>query len=164
MLNQKKIQMNRLFNQEEKGFTLVLSILIVSLVLSIGLSLLNISLKEKQLSASGRDSQIAFHAADSAMECALYWDLKGGGVFDTAGSFPNISCNGTTVTQSLQSGQTESGGNIYRVFEVTYTPTSGCAEVSVTKVGGLTTIDARGYNTCNVNYTRRVERGLEATY
>ena len=58
-----------------KGYALILSIVVSSVVLSIGLSLLNIVQKELILSATGRDSQFAFYAADSGVECALYWDI-----------------------------------------------------------------------------------------
>ena len=47
-----------------KGYALILSIVVSSVVLSIGLSLLNIVQKEIILSATGRDSQFAFYAAD----------------------------------------------------------------------------------------------------
>ncbi len=54
----------------------MLSIVVSSIVLSIGLSLFNIVQKELILSATGRDSQFAFYSADGGIECALYWDIK----------------------------------------------------------------------------------------
>src|SRR3989344_1182654 len=57
------------------GYALMLSIVVSSIVLSIGISLLNIVQKELILSATGRDSQFAFYAADAGLECVLYWDL-----------------------------------------------------------------------------------------
>lgn len=56
------------------GFTLFYSVLVSSLLLAIGLAILNITLKEFTLSSGARDSETAFYAADSALECALYWD------------------------------------------------------------------------------------------
>ncbi len=53
-----------------------MAVLISSLLLSIGLSLSNILLKQLVFSTTGRESQIAFYAADSGAECALYWDRK----------------------------------------------------------------------------------------
>lgn len=60
----------------QKGFTLFVAVVISSLLLSIGLSLSNILLKQLVFSTTGRESQIAFYAADSGAECALYWDRK----------------------------------------------------------------------------------------
>ncbi len=60
----------------QKGFTLLLAALIASIVLSIGAAIFSIAQKELALSSIGRDSQFAFYAADSAAECALYWDVR----------------------------------------------------------------------------------------
>lgn len=62
--------------KERRGFTLLLAALIASIVLSIGASIFTIASKQIILSATGRDSQFAFYAADSAAECALYWDIR----------------------------------------------------------------------------------------
>ncbi len=62
--------------KKQSGFTLFVALIVSSLLLSIGLSLSNIILKQLIFSGSGRESQIAFYAADSGAECALYWDVK----------------------------------------------------------------------------------------
>ena len=61
---------------QHKGFAILISVIIMSTVLLIVYALSNISLKELQLSTAGRDSQVAFYAADTGMECALFWDTK----------------------------------------------------------------------------------------
>jgi hypothetical protein len=57
----------------ESGFALLLSIIISSVVLSIGLTLLSVTLKQLNLSSTGRESEIAFHMANLGMECGRYW-------------------------------------------------------------------------------------------
>ncbi len=47
-----------------------------SLLLTIGLSIFRIALKELAISTATRQSIHAFYAADSGRECALYWDNK----------------------------------------------------------------------------------------
>lgn len=59
-----------------QGFTLFIAMIVTGLVLAIGFSIGNIVLKELTLSSSGKQSQIAFYAADSIAECALFWDKK----------------------------------------------------------------------------------------
>ncbi len=149
--------------QTQKGFTLVLSIVIAALVLSIGISILNITIKEQVLTASGRDSQIAFNAADSGMECVLYWDLKDTVVnpFDTYNVGPDITCNGGSVTQTIQDF---GGSNIARESTVDLSPAPGCVTVTITKIAGQTTIRSRGHNTCVASDPRRIERGIQTTY
>lgn len=59
--------------KQNKGFALLLTLVVVSVVLAIGLSLLDITLKQLVLSGTARDSEIAFHAAYAGVECAEYW-------------------------------------------------------------------------------------------
>lgn len=54
----------------------MLAALVASIVLALGTSIFQIAQKEFALSAMGRDSQFAFYAADTAAECALYWDIR----------------------------------------------------------------------------------------
>lgn len=60
----------------ERGFTLLIAALVASIVLALGASIFALAQKEVTLSSIGRDSQFAFYAADTAAECALYWDFR----------------------------------------------------------------------------------------
>jgi hypothetical protein len=60
------------------GFALLFSVLVSSLLLTIGLSIFSIALKELAISTASRQSIYAFYAADSGRECALYWDIEEG--------------------------------------------------------------------------------------
>jgi len=62
----------------KKGFVILIAVVVSSLLLSLGAFIANIAVKEIQLSSSGRESQAAFYAADAALECALYQDLRAG--------------------------------------------------------------------------------------
>ena len=62
----------------QAGFTLLLAALVASIVLSLGAAIFAIAQKQLTLSGIGRDSQFAFYAADTAAECALYWDFRFG--------------------------------------------------------------------------------------
>jgi hypothetical protein len=64
--------------QVNRGFALLFSVLISSLLLTIGLSIFSIALKELAISTAARQSIHAFFAADSGRERALYEDLKNG--------------------------------------------------------------------------------------
>ncbi len=63
--------------ESKRGFTLLFAILVSVMVLAVGASIINITLKQVILSGSGRESQFAFYAANTGMECALFWDLNG---------------------------------------------------------------------------------------
>src|SRR3989344_5447846 len=81
---------------EGAGFTLFFAVLIASLLLAIGLAIFNITIKELVLSSSVRDSEFAFYAADSGVECALYWD-RTQGAFSTTAPQSQIVCNGAGI-------------------------------------------------------------------
>ena len=57
-----------------RGFALLFAVLVVSIVLTISLSLFNITYKQILLSSIVRESQVAFYAADSARNCAVHWN------------------------------------------------------------------------------------------
>ena len=59
------------------GYTLLFAVLVSSVVLAIGISILNISKKEFLLASSARESTSAFYAADTGLECAMYWNSTG---------------------------------------------------------------------------------------
>lgn len=169
----------------EKGFAMLFSVLVSSLVLSVGLSIFSLTLKELILSSSGRESQFAFYAADSGAECALYWDIKGGlNIFATStdGRSPSPSaptCNGATINivatvdplLTYKTDDSNSAGMTQFTYNIANPDSPAhpyCANVSVAKVNvaGIisTTIDSRGYNTCDTSDSTRVERGLRVNY
>lgn len=149
---------------------MLFSVLISSLLVAVGLSIFNLTLKEITLSTAGRESQIAFYAANSGMECALYGDLVGDGTRssfasnNTIGALASVDCNGLNALTA--SGQTSSSATTKFNFKIEGTgDKSPCVEVTVEKVTAsgkeTTTIKSQGNNICVGG--RRVQRGLEST-
>ena len=160
----------------DRGFTLLVAIVTTSLLLIVSFMVVNLAFRELVISNANEESQYAFYAADSGVECALYWDLTGGSTgsrFATS-STNNISCGGTSINYSDPLPSPPGGINIIGgpasiPGSVFYLPlNNGCAIVRVTKsytgTTLVTTIDSRGYNTCNTSSNRRVERGVILTY
>ena len=58
----------------QQGVVILFAVLMVSVVLTVSLVLLNISYRQLILSGIVRESEFAFFAADSARNCAKYWD------------------------------------------------------------------------------------------
>lgn len=75
------------------GMTLLVTLLVMSVLLSISASLLNISLKQYRLSGIARDSEMAFQAASAAMECAVFNDVQ------TTPSPFSVNVDGTPVDE-----------------------------------------------------------------
>ncbi len=182
--------------KNKKGFALLMAIILTSTLLLITYALTSITLKGLTLSYAGKDSELAFYAADTGVECAQYWDIRNDeedqGAFYTT---PNtiIICNGNTIvgngpnrsevntvpTQSTASFGTQitpTPATVVSLFQLclkgscTITPNKSgpCAIVTVKKeIAGVnikTTIESRGYNTCNTASVQRFERALYVTY
>lgn len=153
-MNTKKINL-----ESNKGFALFVAVVTVSILLSVSFAIINITLKELTLSMSGRDSQYAFYASNAGLECALYWDFKGNDPFSPYTEFGGneIICNG--ISKDVGDGWVS---NFNLIFA------KSCVDVEITKsfdgVSTTTIINSRGYNTCNKNNVRRIERAVRVSY
>lgn len=182
--------MRKIFKKKNKGFTLLFAVLVSTLVLSVGASIISIALKQIILSGSARDSQFAFYAANTGIECGLYWDLIGidgvsEPVFATSsesaipssasiacGASRNITIDGDTYDESDENDVWDLQADIdsaTTTFRVLIENVEYCADISVSKYQDSsdrtrTIINSRGYNTCDENNARRIERGLRITY
>ncbi len=166
-------------NKQKRGFVILIAVLVSSLMISLGAFIANIAVKELQLSSSGRDSQTAFYAADSGLECALYQDLRVQS-FQSTSTVPgpaSVYCNGQTWTIVSQSSENEGDPDTYRtttyfdvIFEYDQAPQlSPYARVKVEKsaigtINDRTTVEARGYNIRDALSPNRVERALQVIY
>jgi hypothetical protein len=187
--------------KENRGVAVLFAVLVAVLMVSVAATMVSIAMRQTILSNTGRDSQYAMFAANTALECALFWDLNYGASVTLSTStdriFPNTNFNETRPGDFLSKDVKCNGGNILtgagfnsgfagpaklRVFtnpnETTFyleiTPNDGnsygsyCASATVKKGiknGAATTvIETRGYNTCNLNSPRAIERGLELSY
>jgi Tfp pilus assembly protein PilX len=143
----------------EQGFTLFVAIVVTATLLLVAAGIVNLAYKHSIIARAGQDSQLAFYAADTGIECAFYWDLKdSSSVFLASTPATSFDCGGQTV-QNLS--KTVSGGTATTTFLI---GDPYCAEVSVIKGSTETRVESRGYNTCDPNNVRRVERAVRAIY
>ncbi|MSR87891.1 MAG: hypothetical protein EXS69_01850 [Candidatus Zambryskibacteria bacterium] len=155
-----------IFNfQKERGFTLFIAVVITGTLLLISTGIINLAVKQSFISNSGKESQMAFYAADTGIECALYWDVKnptGISAFATS-TGSTIYCNRDGNNPSNQ--WVVGGSTVSIINKITFLPDPYCTIVTVTKVdNGTTKIESLGYNTCDGVSGRRVERAVRASY
>lgn len=150
----------------QRGFTLLIAVVLTTVLLSVGFALLDIAYKQIVLSSTARNSQYAFYAADSAMECALYWDQQRN-AFSFASALTSIRCAGADISVS----SSVAGGTRVSTFSVPCAGGGSSASVEVYKAGSgvcsgsaTSCLYARGYNSCNSADQRRVERALKVSY
>ena len=131
--------------QSNKGAALLIAVLMSAVVLVVGVGVYQRTYKEVVFGSMWKQTQIAFGAADSGLECAVYSELHN-----------TQNCFGLAITWPPPA----SGEDIFIG--------SSCVNVRMTKtsgVGGMVTIEARGYNdTCGSTNPRRVERGLKISW
>ncbi len=163
----------------QAGFTLLLAALTASIVLALGSAIFSIAQKQLTLSAIGRDSQFAFYAADTAVECVLFWDFR-------YNFFSTSTPVGVTPTCD-QAAVLPFVGNPSPPFNYPYTltsqqmdlfsdakpPSDYCAQVTVTKSldpvtqAVRTVVHADGYSTSCATITtnsRALQRSVELHY
>src|SRR5690606_16959184 len=107
----------------QKGFTLLFSVLVATLVVAIGASIISIALRQTILSGTSRESQYAFYAANTMLECVFYWDIMGGGteagrIFpakgETESAVPAICSGGNIKDRTGTGGFDDPNGFITR--------------------------------------------------
>lgn len=170
----KKSQYRR---ENNRGYTLLFAVLVSSLVLSIGISILNISKKEFLLATSTRDSSSALYAADGGIECAVYGEINGAFTTD-ADNTNKLGCALPNVKTHFETVDISNDPEGRFIFHIKLgSQGNSCAVVTIIKsvaTGELVeTIDSRGYNVgwtddsggfCTVGSPKRVERALRLTY
>lgn len=163
----------------EKGFILLLAMLIISIVLAISFGIYALSIKEVILASYAKESVKAFGAADRGVECAVYWDrvheayTKNMTIFATSSASATLSAGDTDDIhcQDIHIGKvSDSGWNVSKTATAattTFRLSDGdgtCADTIVAKFGAHTTVVSNGYNTCNVNNPRRIQRTIQVSY
>ena len=136
-----------------RGFTLLLAAIVSSIVLSLGAAIYEIAVKEVALSSLGRDSQLAFFAADTGAECALFWDIRFAYFATTSPAAvvaPDPSCDGQPLTVSGRPASAPYYDAITHIYQMTFTfapaasalsPAGYCTDVTVTKCNGVFALD-----------------------
>ncbi len=162
-----------------RGFTLIVALVLMSVMLSFGVALSTLAFKQHTLALSAIRSQYAFYNADTALECALYADQQAG-LYD----YPTLLSQNPTPPASL----TSVGCLGYTVQELVYVPppdnqptsklaqyvritlgADACADVQIVKQQtGSTTVFAQGYDTSCTNVSAGtgsfVNRGILSKY
>ncbi len=172
-----------------KGIALLMAVIITTTLMLVSFALSHISLKELLLSHAGQESQVAFYAADTGIECALFWDTKnpddelGLSAFATS-TASTIRCNRNIISATSDDvpsipnptptlvgggGNANATSTFHILIDGPGATDGPCAIVRVGKhyVSAdriETTVESRGYNTCTVEDPRRIERALRVVY
>ena len=153
----------KIISQKNKGFALLFAIMLSSIILAISIGVANIALKEVNFSTSAKDTNDAFFATDTGIECALMYDKSNPTNNACLGSSA-INCAGVTIFPSGFSP------NWNFIISGLGSSNQSCASVDVSKdlVNHTTSIISKGYDTgntlCNSSNANRIERELRVNY
>lgn len=174
--------MSKINNFNKKGFVLLYALLVSSVILGVGASLVNIVTKQVILSTVGRDSQFAYYAADAGAKCAAFWNSSPVNVFGLISEDQNgdpyiippdfgdglfggeeaVFCRGSyqNVSNDLSSNDTIMVSNFQVDFVSGSQRTCALVEVSKDANTGSVRIISNGYNTAcdDTANDRRIER------
>jgi len=176
---------------KSSGFTLLIAMIFVGVILAFAVTLGALGYKQSILASDATQSQFAFYAADSALECALYADQKqypSPVWYDPSDPTTNaIQCQGVTTplttlcyspqppgTAATCLGNTNEWISTARIPIDASSPTPRCADLTFyePKNRAGVYIFSEGYNiscaTLNAlgpnDPTRVVARGIQAQY
>lgn len=160
-------------NAPQRGFTLLIAVIFMSVMLSFGLALGSLSYKQQVLASSAIESQYAFYAADAGLECALYADQKLDSFAyppPTPTSAPIMTCDGHNATSAGIISYTPTQWIIVERLSLD-SGTPRCVDVTVYKPNGLGTtyIFSQGYDVscatvASPGGARFVARGINSHY
>ncbi len=148
----------------QSGFALLMTLLVVAVVVSITVTVIELTLKQLALSVTAKDSEVAFHAANAGMECARYVRRNASTTINAQGSPVLFDCFGQTnqrlnlVAHSLN----ESGGDgeVYRYEgEVSWITNDRCSVIDfVTMI-----VDETATGDMNINNFNSIFPGFPAS-
>src|SRR6056297_27820 len=140
--------------KKQSGFALLITIVVISVVLAVGISLLNITVKQISISITGRDSEVAFHAAQAGAECIR--QLLNDSDYFLGNPLPgSIACVGSTHTLTRDEDNPESNVDEYS-FEVSW-DNDDDGESDVCTQADFYLLDARGGALTNVTF---IDQGI----
>lgn len=149
-------------HSQQRGFALIIAVILTSVVLALGMALLDVSYKQVLLSSSAKNSQYAFYNADSALECALYYDQQQGAFYFGTPYAGSVQCSNLNVTNYAAN---QDSSQRTTTFSVPCASGGTSADVTIIKASsGSTNIYSNGYSSCSAADPSRIERGLKAKY
>lgn len=156
----------RMSTYAHKGFAMLFTVLLVSLILTIAMGISNLTLRQTILSNLAKDSGIAFYQADAAVECGLYQEWLGNfpqGA-TTTGVPSGFTCGGVQMVMTSNSRD-----DYFEYTEQSPDPRLPCYTILFDKTHAYdaptpySRVLGSGKNLCGQN-PRQVERALEVKY
>ncbi len=113
-------------NRTQSGFALLMTLVVVSVVISVGLTLIELTIKQLRLSTGAKDSEVAFHAANAGLECVRYWRLTAATEFETGiGDTVPVECFEQSSVYPTSDPDPVFDGSVYDIYKYDFEFTWG---------------------------------------
>ncbi len=119
--------------KQQSGFALLMAIIVVGVVVSVGLTILDLTIKQLSLSTNSKDSEVSLHAANAGLECAQYWRFKEAIKLES-GQNITIDCFDESSTDSSVTDHGSGSNHIYEYnFEFNWGDTGAerCSKIKM---------------------------------
>lgn len=153
--------MKKFLIKNKKGYALLFTIMVISVISVITAGLINASTKQLILSSLAKNSQVAFYQADTAGDCALYMDLVKT-VDEIRKSIENNEPFVCGDQKLFTSGNPES--DYFLTPDDILGTNKPCFVIETRKSGISTRILAKGYSMCDLDNSKVVEREIQISY
>jgi len=155
--------------KHNKGFALLISVILSTIILTIGISIISTAIKETILASTIRNSLVSLYMADSGTECALYWDNIRGNFQKNSVFRPGPGPQVSRIECANKQVDVYAGNDSGFWLRDDSHLNNACVQVTVgTRPASdkeeHIKIRSWGFNTCDPASTRRVDRALETNY
>lgn len=167
------IKDRKFLQRKQNGYALLFAVVITSIISIIVAGLSNLTYKQMVLTSLVKDSQQAFYTADTAIECALYGHFMNENKYgnDKVWECGSYCYDGSDCEFSLFVEEDTENEKNYKLVQPNdaLKKSNPCYDFNIEntdQVDDLTkvSIKARGYNMCNPNLLRTVQREIEVFY
>lgn len=178
---------NKSLGKDKDGFALLITLVVISIILAIGLSLLFVTTKQYLLAVTANESEKAFQSAQIGLECMRYWrdedSVRAKLLRDDLDNWPpSLSCAETSPNSPPGVQATtlynSSGSYLYRYRYQYDFNNNRCAETSMYIADvrdssedlsygpvtgeGFSTIECRSGTVCTVIFARGYNRPCDS--
>ena len=117
----------------QAGFALLMTMLVISVIIPVAITILDVTSKQVRLAGNARDSEVAFHAANAGLECAQQVRRALGATME---SYPpadiSVPCFGQTTTASPVTTILSTNGRVHHyAYQLTWgtAPLQRCTQI-----------------------------------
>jgi hypothetical protein len=106
---------------KESGFALLMTLIVVGVVITIGISMLDLSTRQVRLSSNVKESEIAFSAANAGNECSRFTRLSKTVQMESGYPITPNCFGGVLVSNTNSAAPSFSGGGSAELYSYSFT-------------------------------------------